>query len=100
MDFLRAEGVTRLADWLHWSTPEAEPKAIIRLVLELMRRGQNFWDQPGISLYVDGRWSAGGGPSKESQDALSVLAQVLEKPIKVYFRKKPAEPILVMEFHP
>jgi hypothetical protein len=100
MDFLDAEKVTRLKAWLHWSTPEAEPKAFIRLMLELMRRGVDLRDQPGLSLYVDGRWSQGGGPSQESQDALSVLAQVLQKPIKVFFRKKPSEPILVMEFNP
>jgi hypothetical protein len=100
LDFLEAEGITRLRAWLHWSTPEAEPKAFLRLMLELKRRGQNIWDQPGISLFVDGRWSQGGGPSSESQDALSVLAQVMEKPIKVYYRKRPGEPIMVMEFQP
>jgi hypothetical protein len=100
MDFLEAEGVTRLHAWFHWSTPEAEPKAFIRLMLELMRRGQPIWDQPGIVLFVDGRWSQGGGPSSESQQALSVLAQILEKPFKVYFRKKPQDPIMVMEFRP
>jgi hypothetical protein len=100
MDFLDAEGVIKLKAWLHWSTLEAEPKAFIRLALDLLRRGQSLGDQPGISFFVDGRWSQGGGPSQPSQDALSVLAQVLQKPIKVFFRKKPAEPILVMEFHP
>jgi hypothetical protein len=100
MDFLEVEGVTRLQAWLHWSTPEAEPKAFIRLMLELVRRGQNIWDQPGISLFVDGRWSQGGGPSGESQDALSVLAQILAKPIKVYYRQKPGDPMMVMEFQP
>jgi hypothetical protein len=98
--FLEAQGVTRLLAWLHWSTPEAEPKAFIRLMLELLRRGQQIWDQPGISLFVDGRWSQGGGPSSESQAALSVLAQVLEKPIKVYYRQKPRDPIMVIEFRP
>src|SRR5262245_16391641 len=65
VDFLEAQGVTRLLAWLHWSTPEAEPKALIRLMLELMRRGQQIWDQPGISLFIDGRWSQGGGPSSD-----------------------------------
>jgi hypothetical protein len=100
MDFLEAEGVTRLKSWFHWSTPDAEPKAIMRLMLELTRQGMNIWDQPGISLYLDGRWSQGGGPSSESQAALSVLAQILEKPIKVYYRQKPSEPIMVAEFRP
>jgi hypothetical protein len=100
MGFLEAQGVTRLVNWLHWSTPEAEPKAFIRLMLQLVRRGQQIWDQPGIRVFVDGRWSQGGGPSRESQAALSVLAQVLEKPIKVYYRRKPRDPIMVMEFRP
>jgi hypothetical protein len=100
MDFLEAEGVTRLKAWFHWSTPEAEPNAIIRLLVELMRQGVNIWEQPGISLYLDGGWSRGGGPSSDSQAALSVLAQILEKPIKVYYRQKPNEPIMVTEFRP
>jgi hypothetical protein len=100
MEFLEAEGVTMLVSWFHWSTPNAESKAIIRLMLELMRRSENIWDQPGISLFVDGNWSHGGGPSSDSRDALSVLVQVLEKPIKVYYRQKPNDPIMVMEFRP
>jgi hypothetical protein len=64
MDFLQAEGVTQLQSWLHGRTPEAEPKAFIRLMLELMRRGQNIWDQPGISLFLDGHWSLAGGPTQ------------------------------------
>jgi hypothetical protein len=99
-DVLEAEGVTRLTAWLHWGTPEPEPKAFIRLMLELMRRGESIWDQSGISLYVEGRWSQGGGPSRESQDALSVLAQILAKPIKVYYEKRPGDPMAVMEFQP
>src|SRR5262245_32327081 len=35
MESLPAEGGTQLAAWLHWSTPEAEPKAFIRLMLDL-----------------------------------------------------------------
>jgi hypothetical protein len=100
MDFLEANKVEQLSAWLHWSTPEAEPKAFIRLMLELMRRGHNIWDQPGISVFVDGRWSVGGGSSSASQDALSILAQILEKPIKVYFRQKPGAPIMFVEFGP
>src|SRR6516164_3645818 len=96
MEFLEAEAVTRLESWFHWSTREAEPKAIIRLMVELTRQGVNVWEQPGISLFLDGRWSQGGGPSSESQAALSVLAQVLEKPIKVYYRQKPRDPIMVI----
>jgi hypothetical protein len=98
--FLEAQGLAPLLNWLHWSTPEAEPKALIRLMLELLRRGHQIWNQPGISLFVDGRWSQGGGPSSDSQAALSVLAKVLEKPIKVYYRPKPRDPILFIEFRP
>ena len=100
MEFLKAEGVTELIDWLQWGTPEAEPKAFIRLMLEMQRQDKNIWDQPGIVMLVEGRWSQGGGPSRNSQDALSVLVQVLAKPIKVYYHKKPNDPLMVMEFHP
>jgi hypothetical protein len=100
IDFLKTEGVTRMLEWLQWTTPEAEPKAFIRLMLELQKQGKNIWDQPGISMFVDGRWSQGGGPSRFSQDALSVLAQILERPIKVYFNKTPNDPLKVLEFQP
>lgn len=100
VDFLKAQGVSRLIDWLHWHTPEAEPKAFVRLMLEMQKQGKNIWDQPGISMLHEGRWSQGGGPSQFSRDALSVLAQILEKPIKVYYRKIPSDPLMVMEFQP
>lgn len=74
MDFLEAQGVTRLKRWLHWTTPEPEPKAFIRLMLELTRHGRQLGDQPGISMLLEGRWSQGGGPSSASREALSVLA--------------------------
>jgi hypothetical protein len=98
IDFLKAERVTQMLDWLQWSTPEAEPKAFIRLMLEMQKQGKNIWDQPGISMLHEGRWSKGGGPSRLSRDALSVLAQILKKPIKVYYHIKPNDPLMVMEF--
>jgi hypothetical protein len=98
IEFLKAEGATRMLEWLQWCTPEAEPKAFIRLMLGMQKQGKNIWDQPGISMLHEGRWSQGGGPSHFSRDALSVLAQILEKPIKVYYRKKPSDPLMVMEF--
>lgn len=100
MEFIKAEHVTRLRDWLHWSNPEPEPKAFIRLALAMMRQGLNLWEQPGISMMFKGRWSQGGMPNQESQDALSVLAQVIEKPIKVFFQERPDAEMKVLDFKP
>ncbi len=94
--FLRAEGVTRLEEWLHWSNPDPFPKAFIRLALETMRRGENFWEQPGVVLF----WSQPGEPRQENQDALSVLAQVLEQPIKVYYHPPGQKEFSTLVFEP
>src|SRR5262249_30054197 len=100
MDYLRAEGVTRLIDWLRPSTPCALPKGFIRLGVDATRKGYKVWEQPGINMLYEGNWDQGGLPPRESRDALSVLAQVLGKPIKLYYREKPDGPNMVMEFEP
>src|SRR5947209_809489 len=98
MDYLKAEGHTDLIQWFHWSTQEPEPKAIIRLVVATTRLGQNIWDKQGFSLYHDGSWDRGGGPSDYTKNALSVLAKVLGKPITVYYTEKQDGPILLIKF--
>ncbi|MBI1901299.1 MAG: hypothetical protein HYS13_09330 [Planctomycetia bacterium] len=81
-------------------TPEPQPEAFIRLVVKLIQSGQHIWDQPGISFYLDGRWSSGGRPSNFSEEALSVLSQILERPIKVFYRESPEGQMMVMRFEP
>jgi hypothetical protein len=93
MDYLKAEGHTDLIKWFHWTTPEPEPKAIIRLMVATTRAGQHVWDKKGLSLFHDGSWDRGGGPSDYTKDALSVLAKVLVKPIKVGYQEKQYGPI-------
>ena len=102
LEFLRKEGVTRMIEWIDWRSPYPEPKAIIRLVLDMQQRGENFWDQSGITIFVAGSRSDGGGPSQESQDAISVFAQITGKPVKVYYRDKAGgdAPLVVKEFEP
>jgi hypothetical protein len=58
-------------------------------------RGHNIWEKHGRSLSYEGNWDQGGLPGRESMDALSVLAQVIGKPIKLYYREKPE---MVLEF--
>lgn len=94
MKFVEANGITGLKRWLHWSNPEAEPRAFIRLALESARQGERLWEKPGISMYLSEK------PSRENQAAISVLAQVLEKPIKLYFRAPSDNSMAVMEFEP
>ena len=101
MDFLKAEGLTRMIEWLHPSTPCALPKGFIRLAVDATRKGSTFWERRGISMYYEGNWTPGGGlPPQESRDALSVLAQIIEKPIKLYYTEKQDGPMMVMEFVP
>lgn len=100
IDLLRREEVTRLIDWLDWKTGDPLAQSFIRQAVEGTRQGQNFWDKPGLSMLYEGNYARGGKPSQESQNALSVLAQVLNKPVKLYFREQPDGPPLVMEFQP
>jgi hypothetical protein len=101
MDFLRSAGVTRLIDWLRSDTTDPLPKSFIRLAVDATRKGHRIWEKQGLSMFYEGNWTEGSGlPGQESLDALSVLAQVLGKPIKLYYKEKPDGPHMVMEFHP
>ena len=100
MEFLRSQGVTRLIDWLHWDTNDPLARSFIRLAVDATRRGHKIWEKPGLTMSYEGNWDHGGLPGQESRDALSVLAQVLGKPIKLYYQEKPDGPHLVMEFKP
>ncbi|HEU4754058.1 MAG TPA: hypothetical protein VFU47_13190 [Armatimonadota bacterium] len=64
--YLEADNAWKMQQWLQPDTPEAEPKAIIRLLLEMQRRGENLWDQAGLAMFLHGRWSQGGGPCELS----------------------------------
>lgn len=55
---------------------------------------------PGISMLYEGNWDHGGLPGQESLDAVSVLAQILGKPIKLFYRTKPDGEPMVMKFEP
>lgn len=101
MAFLRAEGVTRMIDWLHPSTPCALPKGFIRLAVDATRKGSRFWEtREPIRMYYEGNWNQGGLPGRESLDALSVLAQILDKSITLYYTPKQGGDLMVMTFDP
>jgi hypothetical protein len=100
MDYLKAEGHTDLIQWFHWTTPEPEPKGIIRLVVATTRLGQNIWDKKGLVLFHEGNWDRGGGPSDYSKQALSVLAKILGKRIRIGYTEKQNGPILQITFEP
>lgn len=55
---------------------------------------------PGLSLLYEGDWDHGGLPCQESLDAVSVLAQILGKPIKIFYRTKPDAEVMVLVFEP
>jgi hypothetical protein len=93
MEYIQENQDERLLSWLDWRCPEPEPKAFIRLMLAMMRAGSDIWDQPGISFFFQGRWSRGGEPSQRSQDRLSVISQIIGKPISVIYEIKPQPPV-------
>jgi hypothetical protein len=100
MDYLTVHQVDQLRDWLHPSTAEAEPKAFIRLANDATRKGLQVWNQTGLEMFVHGRWEQGGGPSKNSQDCFSILAQILELPITIYYRPAEDAEMMFMTFEP
>lgn len=100
IDFLVTNKVDRLSAWFHPSTPEPEPKCFIRFANDATRKGVQVWQQPGLSLYLEGRWDQGGGPSQYSRDCLSVLAQILGMPIKVFYRPTEDAELMVLRFEP
>jgi hypothetical protein len=100
MDFLQAEGVTRMIDWLRPETPCAVPRGFVRWAVNITRQGEHVWDKSGVSLLYEGNAEQGGLPPQESLDALSVLAQILGKPVKLFHRPRPAADLMVMEYAP
>jgi hypothetical protein len=81
LDYINDCNDERLRSWFDWRCPEPEPEAFVRLMLAMMRAGREVWDQPGIKLFLQGRWSQGPGPSQQSIEAISVLAQLIGKTI-------------------
>ena len=101
MEFLEREGVTRMIEWLRPETACAIPKGFVRLAVNSVRKGFNVWEMEGISMAYEGNWTEGGGlPPQESLDALSVLAQILEKPIKLYYTEFDGGSQMMIEFVP
>lgn len=98
MEFLQRQGVTRLIDWLRWETADSLAQSFIQLAVDGTRKGHRIWEKQGLSMLFEGNWDRGGLPSQESQEALSVLAQVLGKPIKLHYREHADGPDKVLEF--
>ena len=103
MDFLKENNVTRLIAWLNPATPCALPKGFIRMSVDATRKGYNIWEHKdkGISMSYEGNWTKNGGlPDQESLDALSVLAQVLDIRMNLYYTETEGGPQMVMRFEP
>ena len=77
--------------WFRPETPEPEPKALAQLFVDLARRGQTLSDQPGFDVFLHGRWSAGGGCSDSSYEALQWLTKATGRPIHIYFQESPRD---------
>ena len=70
----------KLLDWLSPKSGEAESMAFVSLAVDATRMGIRFWEQSGIVGF-----RLGGEPPRRSVDALSVLAQSVGIPIKLYW---------------
>lgn len=92
IEYIESSGDDRLRSWFDWKCPEPEPKALAGMMIALAHSGRNIWDQEGITLYLQGRWSRGGGPSEQSQECLSVISQLIGKPISVFYHPEPSRP--------
>lgn len=94
-DYLREEKVTNLVTWLESPINDPTPKAFVRMMNEATRRGMNIWSQTGITMNFED-----GPPSSNSQDCLSVLAQILEVTIVGYYRESADGELMKLEFKP
>ena len=102
IEFLRKERIPELEKWLHPSNPSAEAKAFIRLIVDMMRHGENLWDEPGITIFADDYARREKQMPKEMRavvDALATLSQMLQIPIQLFFRDKNDE-MKVWDFAP
>lgn len=100
IDCLKAEGVDRLVAWLNPATECSLPKGFVRLAVDGTHKGIKIWEVPGITMMYENDGANGGLPSQESLDALSVLAQVLGKPIKLFYYPVPGGDLMVKEWNP
>ena len=103
-DYVLKEDDQRLIAWLDWRGCEPEGKAFIRLMLKMMDAGENIWDQSGVKLYRQGQWSTAGGlPTQASQEAVSVIAQLIGKQITVLYKESrhaPDSELRTLRFDP
>ncbi len=97
-DFVDQNQIARLKKWMQPETLEPEPKAFIRLILEMNRQQINFWEEVGVSIYLKKRTEYGGGPSPESMACVSLLAQALDKPITYYFPDPDSDEVKALDF--
>jgi len=95
-EYLRANDIWKMEQWLAPASGDPFARAFIRLALETQRRGENFWEQTGISMF----WSQPGEPGPASEDPISVLCQILEMPIKIYYHNVPDGPLMLKEYAP
>lgn len=98
-DYLKSEGIINLIEWFNHTNPVPEAAAFVRLANDATRRGMNIWDQSGITMTLEND-SGGVAPSQDSQECLSVLAQILGFTITAYYRESPGSELIKMEFEP
>jgi hypothetical protein len=91
VDSLKGLGAGQVVDWFRPETAEPEPKALAQLFLDIAKRGQTLAEQPGFDVFIHGRWSAGGGPSDASYEALQWIVKATGRPIKVFFQESPRD---------
>ena len=91
VEHLQSSGAGLVVDWFQPETLEPEPKALMQLFVDLSRRGQTISDQPGFDIFLQGRWSSGGGCSDASYEALMHLVKATGRPINYFFQESPRD---------
>ena len=88
MAYARQHADEEFLRWLHWDNEEPEPKALIRLLVDMTRNGQYIWDmKEGFEMYHHGGWDRGGGPSEETGKGLAILAEEWGVTFTVYYEE-------------
>lgn len=101
MAYARQNADDEFLKWLHWDNEEPEPKALLRLLVDMTRNGQHVWElKEGFEMYHEGSWHRGGGPSEETCKDLAILAQEWGVEFKVYFTETEDGPFMVHRFSP
>jgi hypothetical protein len=103
MDFLEQNDMRELAEWLHPSTPEPEPKGMINALLDITHQGMKLSELPEdveFEMYTEGWDEYDGGPSDRTKEALGLLSGALNRRIKLFHQRRSDGEYMMTVFEP